>query len=199
MKKEDLINTKWDARDWTEDMKEKWFHLMFSHGFLFAGKTHFSPSSFHAGFYFICHEGLIRVGGRGDRVPFEESKNKNTFFHQVFDEEGKQLAFPETEQGQNKTAAPTASDLLSQGAEILNQRGAEYEKDGNQERSFDSVATAFNAITGKDLTVAEVALMLQCVKDVRQWSQDRLHEDSVIDGINYAALKGELLHKQYKG
>lgn len=94
-------------------------------------------------------------------------------------------------------ATPTATNLLNQGAGILDQRGAEYEQEGNQERSFDSVAAAFNAITGKNITPAEVALMLQCVKDVRQWSQDRLHEDSVIDGINYAALKGELLHKQY--
>ena len=92
---------------------------------------------------------------------------------------------------------PTATDLLNKGAGTLDQRGAEYEKDGNQERSFDSVAAAFNAITGKDLTPAEIALVLQCVKDVRQWSQDRLHEDSVIDGINYAALKGELLYKHF--
>ena len=60
------------------------------------------------------------------------------------------------------------------------------------------MATAFNAITGKSLTPAEVCLVLQIVKDVRQWSQDRLHEDSVLDGVSYASLKGEELYKQYK-
>lgn len=90
-----------------------------------------------------------------------------------------------------------AIDLLEQGKSIMQQRGAEYETDGNQERSFNSVAVAFNAITGKDLTAAEVALLLQVLKDVRQFSQDRLHEDSVIDCVNYAALKGEELYKQY--
>lgn len=91
-----------------------------------------------------------------------------------------------------------AIDLLEQGKSIMQQRGAEYEADGNQERSFSSAAVAFNAITGKDLTAAEVALLLQVLKDVRQFSQDRLHEDSVIDCVNYAALKGEELYRQYE-
>ena len=91
-----------------------------------------------------------------------------------------------------------AVELLEQGKGIMQQRGAEYETDGNQERSFNAVAVAFNAITGKDLTAAEVALLLQVLKDVRQWSQDRLHEDSVIDCVNYAALKDEELYKQYR-
>lgn len=90
-----------------------------------------------------------------------------------------------------------AIDLLEQGKSIMQQRGAEYETDGKEERSFNSVAVAFNAITGKCLTAAEVALLLQVLKDVRQFSQDRLHEDSVIDCVNYAALKGEELYKQY--
>lgn len=90
-----------------------------------------------------------------------------------------------------------AVDLLEQGKSIMQQRGAEYEADSKQERSFNSVAVAFNAITGKSLTAAEVALLLQVLKDVRQFSQDRLHEDGVIDCVNYAALKGEELYKQY--
>lgn len=90
-----------------------------------------------------------------------------------------------------------AVELLEQGKRIMQQRGTEYETDGKQERSFNSVAVAFNAITGKDLTAAEVALLLQVLKDVRQFSQDRLHEDSVIDCVNYAALKGEELYRQY--
>ena len=91
-----------------------------------------------------------------------------------------------------------ATEILEKGRSIIGQRGTEYETTtGGGERSFNAISTAFNAITGKSITAAEVALMLQVVKDVRQWSQDRLHEDSVIDGVNYAALKGEELYKQY--
>jgi hypothetical protein len=91
-----------------------------------------------------------------------------------------------------------ALDLLKKGADIIGQRGEEYETTtGDGERSFNAISTAFNAITGKSITAAEVALMLQITKDVRQWSQDRLHEDSVIDCVNYAALKGEEIYKQY--
>lgn len=91
----------------------------------------------------------------------------------------------------------TSTDILYQRVNIQKERGAEYQQEDKQERSFESVATAFNAITGKDLTPAEVCLLLQVLKDVRQWSQDRLHEDSVLDGVSYASLKAEQLHKQY--
>lgn len=91
----------------------------------------------------------------------------------------------------------TSTDILYQCVNVQKERGAEYQQEDKQERSFESVATAFNAITGKDLTPAEVCLLLQVLKDVRQWSQDRLHEDSVLDSVSYASLKAELLHEQY--
>lgn len=187
MNKEDFLNTKWDARDWTEDMKRRWQEKMFELGFCWIGGSR-GVMHTDCAFFFIYEDAEIT-----------HSSDLDHFRYHAHQECAYSFAFPETltEQGQIAEATPTASDLLSQGAAILNQRGAEYEQEDSQERSFDSVAAAFNAITGKDLTAAEVALMLQCVKDVRQWSQDRLHEDSVIDGINYAALKGELLHKQY--
>lgn len=93
-----------------------------------------------------------------------------------------------------------AIQLLENGAKVLKERGQTYSTDGEQERSFNSVSKAFNAITGKNITPAEVCLMLQILKDVRQWAQpNRLHEDSVIDGLNYSALKGEELYKQFEG
>lgn len=92
----------------------------------------------------------------------------------------------------------TSKDILKECMAVQNSRGNEYETKGDQEeRSFNSIATAFNAITGKDITPAEVCLMLQVLKDVRQWSQNRLHEDSVLDGVSYSSLKAEELHKQY--
>lgn len=88
--------------------------------------------------------------------------------------------------------------FLKEAEKILSDRGAEYEKEGKEERSFPSVATAFNAITGKNLSPAEVALLLQILKDVRQWAKPRFHKDSAVDCINYAALKAKLLFEQYE-
>jgi hypothetical protein len=93
-----------------------------------------------------------------------------------------------------------ATDFLKRSLDLLEQRGTEYSQDDSkEERSFSSVATIFNAKTGKDITPAEVCLLLQDLKDVRQWSQDRLHQDSVEDCVSYSALKAEELIKQYKG
>lgn len=93
---------------------------------------------------------------------------------------------------------PVAIAVLNKCSELQRERGAEYDKAGQQERSFARVAQAFNAITGKDLTPAEVCLLLQVLKDVRQWSNpNRLHKDSAIDGVNYGALKVEELFNQF--
>lgn len=92
----------------------------------------------------------------------------------------------------------TARQLLLLAHDLQGERGAEYENKDKGERSFQKTATAFNAITGKDITPAEVALLLQILKDVRQWAiPDRLHEDSVVDGVNYSSLKGEELYRQF--
>lgn len=91
----------------------------------------------------------------------------------------------------------TAYELLNEGSDLLAQRGQEYETN-DSERSFNKIAQAFNTITGKSITPAEVALLMQILKDVRQWADPtRLHEDSVIDGLNYSALKGEELYRQF--
>ena len=87
--------------------------------------------------------------------------------------------------------------LLKACVKVQSERGKEF-GNNESERSFGSVAVAFNAITGKSLTAAEVCLILQIVKDVRQWSNPkRLHHDSVLDGVSYAALKGEELYRQF--
>lgn len=93
-----------------------------------------------------------------------------------------------------------ANELLLKSSSLLIERGKEYDADPTQsaERSFSKTATAFNAITGGNITPAEVALLLGILKDVRQWANpDRLHEDSVVDSISYHALKGEELYKQF--
>lgn len=90
-------------------------------------------------------------------------------------------------------APTTAPDFLQSAINTLTQRGKDYDKPEG-ERSAEAVAVAFNAITGRNLTEAEVWLVLQLVKDVRQWQNpDRYHADSALDCVAYAALKAEAL------
>jgi hypothetical protein len=86
-------------------------------------------------------------------------------------------------------------EFLEAAIAIQAERGAEYNK-AQGERSAQAVATAFNAITGKDLTESEVWLLLQVLKDVRQWADPtRYHHDSAVDSVAYCSLKAEALHR----
>ena len=84
-----------------------------------------------------------------------------------------------------------APELLRRAAEIMDERGKQYDKpDG--ERSMGRAVAAFNAITGRELTESEGWLLLQVLKDVRQWQNpNKAHQDSLEDCIAYAALKAE--------
>lgn len=86
----------------------------------------------------------------------------------------------------------SALDVLESAGKVIDSRGKEYDAI-NGERSGGRVAAAFQAITGKPFTAAEVYLVLQLVKDVRQWQRPRYHDDSAIDCVAYAALKAEAL------
>ena len=83
--------------------------------------------------------------------------------------------------------------FLNECVAVQSERGKIYESD-NKERSFAKASKAFNAITGKDITPAEVALLLQVLKDVRQWANPSVpHYDSLLDCVSYASLKAEQL------
>lgn len=89
-----------------------------------------------------------------------------------------------------------AEQFLRNGADVLAERGKEYDKPEG-ERSMARTVAAFKAITGKELTEAEGWLFMECLKNVRQWQNpDRYHEDSAVDGVNYSALKAEALSEQ---
>jgi hypothetical protein len=90
----------------------------------------------------------------------------------------------------------TATAFLKKSQQLIDERGKEYNK-AKGERSFDKLAKCFTAKTGIEITAAHVALLLQDLKDIRQFSQDRFHQDSVEDGVTYSALKAEELYKQY--
>lgn len=92
-----------------------------------------------------------------------------------------------------------ATQYLNECIQVQKQRGEQYDSTGTGERSFDAAAKAFNAITGQNLKGSDVCLLLTCVKGVRQYSNpNRLHEDSLLDGVSYMSLWAEELNKELK-
>lgn len=82
--------------------------------------------------------------------------------------------------------------FLCEAVRVQTERGKQYDQKDTGERSFQRVAIAFNAITGRNLRGSEIALIQQLLKDVRQWTNPhRAHMDSLLDGVSYAALKAE--------
>jgi len=102
------------------------------------------------------------------------------------------------EQLLGRTSAPipatSAAGFLHRAGETMRDRGQTYDRPGG-ERSGGAAAAAFNAITGRTgpaaLTGADVYLLLQVLKDVRQWRHPERHYDSALDAVAYAALKAE--------
>ena len=89
-------------------------------------------------------------------------------------------------------SAATAPDLLQRASDIMLERAKQYDKPEG-ERSMAAAIVAFNAITGRDLKESDGWLLLQVLKDVRQWTKQEYHADSAEDCIAYAALKAEAL------
>lgn len=83
-----------------------------------------------------------------------------------------------------------APELLGEAAALMFQRGKDYDKPGG-ERSMAQTVRAFNAITGRDLSVAEGWLLMTCLKQVRAFTGTAPHEDSLLDLIAYTALMAE--------
>lgn len=88
-----------------------------------------------------------------------------------------------------------ATDYLLRAAEIMDERGKQYDQPEG-ERSMGKCVAAFNIVTGQNLTEAEGWLLLQILKDVRQWQRPGFHQDSADDCIAYAALKAEAKQKE---
>jgi len=86
----------------------------------------------------------------------------------------------------------SAEKFLKQAAKTMRERGKQYDPSG-AERSMGKAVASFNIKTGRDLTEAEGWMLLQDLKDVRQWATTAYHEDSALDCIAYAALKAEAL------
>jgi hypothetical protein len=87
----------------------------------------------------------------------------------------------------------TAEQFLSQAADLLIERGKQYDKPGG-ERSMGSTVKAFNAITNKALSESEGWLFMSILKRVRQF-QGPYHQDSAEDAVSYSALEAEALER----
>jgi len=97
----------------------------------------------------------------------------------------------------NPAEPKTAVEFLNACSAVQSERGKQYDASGTGERSFAAAASAFNAATGKSLTGSDVCLLLTMVKLVRQYSSpDRLHHDSLLDGVSYLSLWAEELSKE---
>ena len=92
-----------------------------------------------------------------------------------------------------KKTTKTSRDYLRESISIQNERSVDYDSEDG-ERSMGKTIIAFNAITGYDLTEPEGWLLLQLLKDTRQWTSPTIHEDSALDCVSYAALKAESLN-----
>jgi hypothetical protein len=89
-----------------------------------------------------------------------------------------------------------STEFLQAAIDVQAERGVAYDKPSG-ERSMGATVTAFNAITGRDLSEAEGWLLLQTLKDVRQWQNpSKYHHDSALDGVAYSALKAEALSEE---
>jgi hypothetical protein len=87
----------------------------------------------------------------------------------------------------------TAEQFLSQAADLLIERGKQYDKPCG-ERSMGSTVKAFNAITNKTLSESEGWLFMSILKRVRQF-QGPYHKDSAEDAVSYSALEAEALER----
>jgi hypothetical protein len=127
------------------------------------------------------------------------AQNGNTGEH--YEEAVPFVEWGKVDMGHYEPAHPkTAVEFLNACAAVQSERGKQYDASGTGERSFAAAASAFNAATGKSLTGSDVCLLLTMVKLVRQYSSpDRLHHDSLLDGVSYLSLWAEELTKELQG
>lgn len=89
-----------------------------------------------------------------------------------------------------KHASLTASDICQQAIETMKERGKTYDKPNGDERSILKTVTAFNALTGHELTEEQGWQFMTILKLARS-QQGEYKADNYLDGTAYFALAGE--------
>lgn len=139
------------------------------------------------GVYSVSRTGCLLIDGclYGGSVDCSEGLKKTDESYIVNDGRIKQLL------SDPQSFHKTASDYLKDGADLLSERGKQYDKSG-QERSMEKIVRIFNDMTGQDLTTVQGWYFMQVLKDVRFFQNpETVHEDSLLDKISYAALLAE--------
>lgn len=93
----------------------------------------------------------------------------------------------------------TAVDLLNQCIQINTERGSTYNGGKAPERSFARIAEIVNTKANLDLKPSDIALILAELKYVRFESAlatGKIHQDSLVDYVNYGALWAELVTQE---
>lgn len=93
---------------------------------------------------------------------------------------------------EGRSPSKTAVDFLTAALSHMKARSLTYDSTEG-ERSMGKAINAFNTVTGNSIKESEGWLLLQLLKDVRQWSREGFHADSAEDCVAYAALKAESL------
>ena len=99
------------------------------------------------------------------------------------------LGFAPDEQPQ-ETKEVDPARILSFAAEIMHQRGQQYDKPEG-ERSMGRAVEAFNTVTTNTLRESDGWLLLAILKMVRDQSRITPHYDSLVDGTAYMSLYAE--------
>ncbi len=100
------------------------------------------------------------------------------------------------ESNQQMNQQNKAPDLLHKAAEIMEERGKQYDKPEG-ERSMAQIVAAFNAVTKHNLSEADGWEFMALVKQVRLFqNRSAAHRDSFEDLIAYSALLGECAANQ---
>jgi hypothetical protein len=84
----------------------------------------------------------------------------------------------------------TAPELLYRAADLLAERGKQYDQPTG-ERSMAKAVAALNSVAGTSLDESHGWLLLALIKIVRDQSRTVPHRDSVEDLIAYSALYAE--------
>jgi hypothetical protein len=99
------------------------------------------------------------------------------------------------EHQQQRPSHPTATELLVDAADVLDQRGTMRDAPSG-ERSMPRAVSGFNAITGRDLDDVEGWIFMLQIKLSRAM-QGQFHADDWLDLIGYAALAAEAAHIEH--
>jgi len=84
----------------------------------------------------------------------------------------------------------TANQLLNKAASHMQARASTYDNPEG-ERSMAATVTAYNSVTGQNITESHGWLLMSILKMVRDNQRTEPHADSIEDLIAYSALYGE--------